>query len=760
MNSPTAFLILFFLIPGSFDAGAQESKKAPLWPILKAAAQRSALPNTALLKADVDFADMTVSGADAFVLKKIEASRDSRKPTAKELAEILGLTLDARITDPKIEYIDTLSGPRAEADSFRVFRVRWRAFRDVYGYGLLLEPKGNTVRATVVAIPDADQEPEQIAGLGDLPENFRPFACDLAANGCRVLVPSLISRAENQYAMTMREYLHRSAYELGRTLIGYELQKVLSGTLAIRENAVPCGVVGWGEGGRLALYAGAVDQDFSAVWISGYFGPREAVWNEPADRTVFGLLKNFGDAEIASLIGPEKLVLEFSHYPEFVFRPDENGEPEMVDNKYTGKRGKPGRLITPDSKEFASEVRRIPNREKIAVIQSDQTMNQESLGAFLERLAGVTAVSAPAPSYLKTVPSGPTDASRRQAGEVEEIDQHNQWAVIDSRRVRSDFFADLNTRSDIRAYRKSVEPYRRIFSEQIIGHFDQKRLPLNPRTRKFQEGEGVVSYRVLLDTFPGMPLYGILTMPQNMPLDGSKKLPVIVCQHGLEGRPEDVIGEAKYRAYKAFATRLAQRDYITFAPQNLYILFDRFRSLQFKANSLGKTLFSFLVPQHEQLTSWLAEQPWVESDKIAFYGLSYGGKSAMRIPALVERYCLSICSGDFNEWIWKNAATDAKSLRYSYANKAEYEIFEFNLGNTFNYAEMAALICPRPFMVERGHFDGVAPDEAVAYEYAKVRKLYAAELHIPERTTIEWFPGPHTIHGVATFQFLDRHLKK
>ena len=49
---------------------------------------------------------------------------------------------------------------------------------------------------------------------------------------------------------------------------------------------------------------------------------------------------------------------------------------------------------------------------------------------------------------------------------------------------------------------------------------------------------------------------------------------------------------------------------------------------------------------------------------------------------------------------------------------------DFDLGNTFNYAEMASLIAPRPFMVERGHHDGVAPDEWVAYEYAKVRWLY------------------------------------
>lgn len=93
----------------------------------------------------------------------------------------------------------------------------------------------------------------------------------------------------------------------------------------------------------------------------------------------------------------------------------------------------------------------------------------------------------------------------------------------------------------------------------------------------------------------------------------------------------------------------------------------------------------------------------------------------------------------------------------SYVFKGEYEIFEFDLGETYNYAEMAAMIAPRPFMVERGHYDQVAPDEWVAYEYAKVRRLYA-ELGIPERTDIEFFNGPHTINGEGTFRFLHEHL--
>ena len=96
--------------------------------------------------------------------------------------------------------------------------------------------------------------------------------------------------------------------------------------------------------------------------------------------------------------------------------------------------------------------------------------------------------------------------------------------------------------------------------------------------------------------------------------------------------------------------------------------------------------------------------------------------------------------------------------RGSYLFTGEYEIFEWNLGHTFNYAEMAALIAPRPFMVERGHDDGVAPDEWVAHEFARVRRFYD-KLGIGDRAEIEFFNGPHTINGVGTFRFLHKHLQ-
>ena len=97
--------------------------------------------------------------------------------------------------------------------------------------------------------------------------------------------------------------------------------------------------------------------------------------------------------------------------------------------------------------------------------------------------------------------------------------------------------------------------------------------------------------------------------------------------------------------------------------------------------------------------------------------------------------------------------------RGSYLFSGEWEISEWNLGRTFSYAEMAALIAPRPFMVERGRDDGCGRDEWVAGEYSKVDRLYG-RLGLNGMAVIEYFNGPHTINGKATFEFLHKHLDR
>jgi len=258
----------------------------------------------------------------------------------------------------------------------------------------------------------------------------------------------------------------------------------------------------------------------------------------------------------------------------------------------------------------------------------------------------------------------------------------------------------------------------------------------------------------VLDVWPDVFTYGILLVPSG--IKPGERRPVVVCQHGLEGRPQDLADPgADSPYYHRFGARLAEEGFVVYAPQNPYIGEDRFRIIQRMAHPLKLSLFSFIVGQQQRTLEWLGGLDFVDHDRIGFYGLSYGGKTAMRVPALLSAYALSICSADFNEWVWKNTSVDSE---YSYLLTKEYDMMEFDLANVANYAELAMLIAPRPFMVERGHHDPVAPDEKVALEYAKVRRFYAAQMRLPENTEIEFFDGPHTINGKGTFEFLRRHL--
>ena len=506
--------------------------------------------------------------------------------------------------------------------------------------------------------------------------------------------------------------------------------------------AKPVGVIGWGEGGLITQYAAAVDTRIDAACVSGYFDSRQNIWQEPIDRNVFGLLEQFGDAELVSLIAPRPFIVDAARGPEATI---------------PGGRGAPSRVVTPAlgsvKEELARAERLIEKLEppaKLRLVEGGQKpLTGQALGQFLKSLAADTALGQAGENNITHLRKK-FDAAPRHAAQFHEIDRHTQWLLRESPFVRKQFYKPDT--SSVAKFEASNEKYRTQFYDDVIGRFDRKRLPLNARSRKIYDTEKWVGHEVVLDVFPNVIAYGILLLPRDLKAD--EKRPVVVCQHGLEGRPQDII-QGDHRAYHDFAAKLAERGFITFSPQNLYIFTDRFRTLQRKANPLKKTLFSVIIPQHQQIVDWLKTLSYVDKERIAFYGLSYGGKTAMRVPPVVTDYCLSICSADFNEWVDKNASTRNP---HSYVNSGEYEIFEWDLGSTFNYAEMAGLIAPRPFMVERGHYDGVASDETVGWEFAKVRFLYQGELKLKDRCEIEWFDGPHTINGKGTYEFLHRHL--
>ena len=293
----------------------------------------------------------------------------------------------------------------------------------------------------------------------------------------------------------------------------------------------------------------------------------------------------------------------------------------------------------------------------------------------------------------------------------------------------------------------------RLSLAQVWGELPETLVPLRVETTLRYDQPTYTGYEVRLPVTGSVEAYGHLLIPTGM--KPGERRALIVTQHGLEGRPEDTILPEKTRiVYDEFARKLVEQGYIVYSPQNPYILGERFRTLQRKANPLGLSMFSFIIAQHRQTLNWLETLPFVDAARIGYYGLSYGGVTALRVPPLEPRYKVVVCSGNFNEWLWKLTSIEDS---FSFVFTKEYEAADWNLGPRFGHAEMAALIAPRPFLVERGHSDGVGIDEWVAYEFAKAKRYYA-QAGVPDLAEITYFDGPHRIHGDYAYAFLRKHL--
>ncbi|HEY3840484.1 MAG TPA: dienelactone hydrolase family protein [Bryobacteraceae bacterium] len=666
-------------------------------------------------------AEKMVEGITRYLLRATGESAAHRSPSRDKLRKILG-AVDARVSFTELQLMADSAHPALlfEGDGYQVYAVRWPVLDGISAEGLWFKPRGRAV-ARVVSIPDSMQLPEQFQA-----------SQTLARAGCEVLSPVLINREDTwsgvpRFRMTNqphREFIYRMAFEVGRHVLGYEVQKVLAAVdwFAAQPAKVPIGVWGYGDGGALALYAAALDDRIAAAGISGYFGPREDLWKQPIDRNVFGLLRDFGDAELAGMVAPRRLVIDTTPGPVW-------DGPSTRDRSRQG--AAPGVLAAIPEVELEKEFTRAQSFFRGPGL----LLAKDGLESFLRALGPTR----PLPKVPVAITCPDKDA--RQHRQFEEMIQFTQQLARDSHFLRE---------------AGKLQEQRIKLRDDVIGRLPASNMPLNARQTRAYDDPAWTGYDVTYDVLPDVFGYGVLLVPKD--IRPGERRPVIVAQHGLQGRPQDMFAQPEndkitgFHFYQNVGSKLAAKGYVVYMPQNPYT--GDFRKIQRLANPLGYSIFSFIIAQHDRLLDWLSMLPYVDPSRIGFYGLSYGGKTALRVPAVLDRYAFSICSGDFNEWIHKvTTIEDANSYMFS----PEFDMLEFDLAGVANHAEMAMMIAPRPFMVERGHRDGVGLDEWVAFEYARVKRFYD-EQGIGDRTRIEFFNGPHMIHGVGTFEFIQKYF--
>ncbi|MBT5020608.1 hypothetical protein N9153_00980 [Planctomicrobium sp.] len=807
------------------------------------------LPNTKKLELTKPLHEVMVHGISQFAEQELQAARGKRtapwlsaedveaakKAARRRLREMIG-AVDPLLKNDVLWYGDaekqTVFSASEGSKLLHSGLLRWAVSEGVSGVATSYHHFNAEFFENLSEQELADLPPQPFVILLDDPElngrspSLQHLPERIAIQGAEVLCPLLLSRDTlfskhpdiRTTNLSHREYIYRLGFNLGRHIIGYEVQKTLSFAQLVRdefhleeEQPPQIILIGVGEGALIAQFAAALEPNlFDAVVIHGYFGPRENVWQEPIYRNVWNQLSEFGDAELASLISPTPLIIEAGQAPQ-------------ITGPAKAKPGQaaiaaPGRIVSPKVSEVQREFKRADryaSQEKLKsrlhlVENATQVCGKDTvtiLNRILRRDLTILPDEKIKAEVTKKISEEFLQAQQKRL--VSELVRHTQMLLARSDKVRAKLWKDVD-RSSVEAWEKQAPKYREMVHSSFIGKLENvvSSWPDSALSRKVIDEPTHVGYEIVLpmevfvpskevDEFgaplnipnknepwtenkPGLIAGGILLLPKD--LKEGEQRPVVVCQHGLEGVPMDTItldeSQRAFRAYKGFATQLVKRGFIVYAPQNPYKGYDDFRVIQRKSNPLGRSLFSYIIPQHREALNWLAALPYVDSKRIAFYGLSYGGKTAVRVPPLLVNesksiellsdqnsttrniehhtpgYCLSICSADFNEWIRKNASAED---RYSYIYTPEYEIFEWNMGHIANYAELSWLMAPRPFMVERGHDDGVAPDEWVGWEYAKVRRHYT-KLGIKDKTEIEWFDGPHTINGDGTFKFLHKHL--
>jgi len=527
------------------------------------------LPGTQPLDWQGDLSERMMEGAHRFVERKIGESIEKRQrhwkrdftsrptyeasvePNRQRFKKIIGV-VDSRLT-VQLERFGDDENPAlvVETENYRIFQVRWPVLEGVTGEGLLLEPKTSPA-AYVVALPDADRTPEQLTGLapGIAPE--AQFARQLAERGIGVLVPGLIDRSSRwsghpdfgQTDQTHREWIYRQAFVMGRHIIGYEVQKVSAAVdwFKTRSAGAKVGVVGYGEGGLLALFAAAVDTRIDVALVSGYFGSRQEVWSEPIYRNVWGLLEEFGDAELATLIAPRDLLVEYSQQPLVAGSKGElKAQPfESVSQEFQ----RIDKLLRPgfQRKELLSGVDR----------QALSAGAAPALDRFTQWL-GIKGAKVLADSQSRES-RGSLDSGDRQRRQVKELEGHVQRLVRNSEHVRDRWFAfkvapELADRTwswQLRhntlaqaSFVQGAREYRDYFWNEVMGRFDEPLLPENARTRKIYDTAKFVGYEVVLDVWKELFAWGVLLVPKD--IQPGEHRPVVVCQHGRRGLPQQVV---------------------------------------------------------------------------------------------------------------------------------------------------------------------------------------------------------------------------
>lgn len=243
---------------------------------------------------------------------------------------------------------------------------------------------------------------------------------------------------------------------------------------------------------------------------------------------------------------------------------------------------------------------------------------------------------------------------------------------------------------------------------------------------------------------------GVLVVPE-----GATRLVVFV--HGLGSTPERVFGVGdETGVYDVVGARLVEAGYAVLAPMNLIQIPARNRA-QALCRLAGTTMEGLEFARFQQLLAAVEElAPSLDLSAYALTGMSWGGLAAQFWSPLDDRVAAAATLGFFNHRSNKMVLQDRRYGTF-YDSGEDHAFLPGHLSRGFGDADLASLVCPRPFMVQHGRADYIGWWPQIADEFDRA-KSHWDELGLGERVHWHLHDGGHVVRAGALVDWLGRVL--
>ncbi len=286
---------------------------------------------------------------------------------------------------------------------------------------------------------------------------------------------------------------------------------------------------------------------------------------------------------------------------------------------------------------------------------------------------------------------------------------------------------------------------------KLIGPFPNK-TNLNLNVLESVDCEKYTREKTEYNVEPEERIKAYILIPKNI----NGKAPAIFCHHqhaeNFELGKSEVVGLAG-DPDQAYAKELAERGYITFAPDAIAFEERNWSEIPRKAEYFelatrlvrGYTLFAKALHDISVGLDYLENRPEVDKNKVGFIGHSYGGRMAIWAPALDKRIRVSVSNcGCVN---YKNSLGREAGIQMEFCIP--------NIMNCGDIEDIVRMVEPTPLYISATDDDKWSRGAQEIYDYAK-------SAFIKSELKLKIWPGKHVFTKEMreeAYSFLDKYLK-